>query len=330
MPTIRDVAREAGVSEGTVSNVFNQRPHVAERTKARVLDAAERVGYHKNTLAQALRLGKRSVLGLCLRDISNPTFSTIVQGVEAVARERGYQVILGNSDGTPETERDYLVEYLSQQVAGIITAPVLETPRLYETIWSARIPIVFINQRPPGVRGVLVKHDYSGGTRRAAEYLLEQGHTRIGTVFGPPYAAPGMEQQKALHAALASAGVAVSQELEAFARLGIDGAYQAARQLLTLPTPPTAMIGSTLAITLGCIRAISEARCRVEFVGTGDEEWLQIFPELTIVRQHSKALGRAAVTQLMTQIDSPAFEQMNDDIVLPVELLTPEGREVPS
>ena len=327
MPTIRDVAREANVSEGTVSNVFNGRPYVAQKTREKVLATAKRVGYQRNTLARALRLGRGSVIGLCLRDISNPTFSTIVLGVESVARERNFQVVLGNSAGEPEIERSYLMEFLSQQVAGIIMAPVLEATNLHRSISNAGTPLVFINQRPDGLQGDLVKHDYAGGTLLATHHLLEQGHERIGIVYGPPYAAPGKEQQAAFRDALAAANVTHDPDLEAFSPLGQNGAYKAALSLLNRVDPPTALIGSTLAITLACIRAMNETSCRVDFVGTGDEAWIWLFPDLTIVRQRPEELGRTAVTQLLLHLDSKSLEG-GRDVVLPVELSTPASRRM--
>ncbi|MEX2534598.1 MAG: LacI family DNA-binding transcriptional regulator [Trueperaceae bacterium] len=321
MPTIRDVAKEAGVSEGTVSNVFNGRPYVTENTREKVLTAAKRVGYHRNSLAQALRLGKRNVIGLCLRDIGNPTFASIVLGIEAVARQRNFQVILGNSGGSAKTESEYLEEFVSHQVAGIITAPVMETSDLYKSIRDAGIPLVFINERPADVPGDLVKHDYARGTCQAAEHLLRSGHTEIGIVYGPAYAAPGIEQQLAFRGCLQSFGVKLRPELEAFSTFGIDGAQAAARELLSRASPPTALIGSTLAVTLGCLRAIAETRSGVEFVGTGDDKWLGMFPDLTIVRQDPEAVGRSAVARLFSRIDNPSEVRESQEIVLPVELM---------
>ena len=320
MATIRDVAREAQVSEGTVSNVFNNRPYVTPETRQKVLDAAERVGYQRNTLARALRLGHGNVLGLCLRDISNPTFGTIVLGIEAVARERDFQVILGNSAGDPGVESSYLTEFLSQQVAGIITAPVLDDPEMYRGIARGGTPVVFINERPGGVEADLVKHDYARGTQLATEHLLARGHQRIGIVLGPPFAAPGKEQLAAYLAAHAAAGVEPVEELQVFSRLGHQSTYSVARSLLTLSDPPTALIGSTLAITLGCVSAMTELDLQPEFVGTGDEEWLHMFPALTFVRQRSEHLGRVAVEQLLARVDGTADEEPTET-VLPVELV---------
>lgn len=321
MATIRDVAKEANVSEGTVSNVFNNRPYVTAETRQKVLDAAKRVGYQRNTLARALRLGHGSVLGLCLRDISNPTFGTIVLGIEAVARERGFQVILGNSDGDPDVESSYLTEFLSQRVAGIITAPVVEDSTTYHEIARGGTPLVFINERPEGVRADLVKHDYAGGTRLATELLLARGHRRIGVVLGPPFAAPGKEQLVAYLDAHAAAGAEPVEELRAFSRLGHQNTYSAAHSLLTLSDPPTALIGSTLAITLGCVSAMNELDVQPEFIGTGDEEWLHMFPTITFVRQRSEHLGRAAVTQLLARVDGASNEPPTET-VLPVDLVS--------
>lgn len=325
MATIRDVAKEANVSEGTVSNVFNNRPYVTSATRQKVLDAAQRVGYQRNTLARALRLGRGSVLGLCLRDISNPTFGTIVLGIEAVAREREFQVILGNSAGDPDVESSYLSEFQSQQVAGIITAPVLGASAPYQAIERGGTPVVFINERPEGVSADLVKHDYAGGARMATQLLLARGHRRIGIVLGPPFAAPGGEQLAAYRTAHESAGVEPADELHVFSRLGHRGAYEGTRSLLGLADPPTALIGSTLAITLACMRAMTELHRHPAFVGTGDEEWLQMFPSITYVRQRSEELGRAAARQLLARVDGSDGGGPNET-VLPVELVHAEDR----
>lgn len=321
MATIRDVAAKAGVSQGTVSNVFNDRPYVNESTRQKVLQAAELVGYRRNTVARSLRLGRRTVLGACLRDIGNPTFSRIVLGAEAVARQHEYQFILGNSAGERSVERRYLEEFVSQRVAGIITAPV-DDATSYRSVADAGIPAVFINQRPAGGTGTLVKHDYAGGTTKAVEYLLGRGHERIGIVYGPELAAPGKEQQAAFRAAMHDAGAGVEPGTEVFATFGLEGAFVAAMRLLANEPRPTALIGSTLAVTLGCIRAIAELELSIDVIGTGDEVWLQAFPSLAYVRQHSEELGRVATQQLIQRIDGEAPDGP-ETIVLPVDLQHP-------
>src|SRR5215472_4292555 len=124
MPTMHEVARHAGVSLGTVSNVLNHPELVAEETRERVLRAITVLGFVRNGSARQLRVGSTQSIGLVVLDVSNPFFTEVARGAEDAASKRGYIVILCNSDNSPGKERNYLRVLEEQRVSGVLIVPV--------------------------------------------------------------------------------------------------------------------------------------------------------------------------------------------------------------
>src|SRR5512147_3107150 len=123
MPTIRDVAKLAGVAPITVSRVINHNGYFTEETRERVQDAINQLGYLPNKLARSLRLRKTGMLALVLTDVTNPFWTTVARGVEDAASEAGYHVILCNTDESPEKQESYLSALLQKRVDGILLVP---------------------------------------------------------------------------------------------------------------------------------------------------------------------------------------------------------------
>ncbi|MGI8649185.1 MAG: LacI family DNA-binding transcriptional regulator, partial [Rubrobacter sp.] len=144
MISIKDVAREAGVSVATVSRTFSGAQPVSEEVKERVREAAERIGYRPNALARSLRVEKTKTLGLVIPNIINPFFTNLARAIEDAAWEDGYSIMLGNTDENPEKESRYLELLMQKRVDGIIVSPArAESPFLKRV--AEEIPVVFID-----------------------------------------------------------------------------------------------------------------------------------------------------------------------------------------
>src|SRR5215213_3596466 len=120
MSSIKDVAREAGVSTATVSHVINNTRFVSEEVRARVCDAVERCGYYPNAHARSLASGRSQTLGLVVSDISNPFFPELVKSIEAAAFERGYDLVLSNTNYDPGRTSHYVRRFIERKVAGVV------------------------------------------------------------------------------------------------------------------------------------------------------------------------------------------------------------------
>ena len=181
-PTIKDIARKAGVNISTVSRALADHPHISEDKKKQIRKLAADLNYHRNDLAKSLRVKKTHVIGLIIPDIQNPFYPSITRIIEDQAQERGYNILLCHSDFDPQKENNYLSVLLSRQIDGLIIFPTLKIFRNNKRgiVAGKKIPTVFLDTAPlPGIEGNYVFTDNKHGSYLAVKYLLENGHKSI-------------------------------------------------------------------------------------------------------------------------------------------------------
>lgn len=305
--TLRDVAREAGVSMKTVSRVVNGESKVSLATEARVTEAIERLGYRPNELARGLAARRSRTIGLMIADISNPFFADCAKGVELVARERGYAVILCASAEDSETEKRYVGLLVQRRVDGMILVPAAEGSGEYLAAeQDAGMPVVALDRPVEGVPADAVLVDNRAGTGEAARHLVEHGHERIAFVGDAERIFTARERLIGYKEALAEAG------LEPIYRLGavdVSSAAETTRELLSLPRSerPTAFLAGNSLITAGILRAVEAARLEIPndmaVIGFDDFELMSALrPRLSAVRQPAHELGRRAADLLLDRL----------------------------
>src|SRR5438067_4242642 len=182
---IREVAKRAGVSLGTVSNVLNRPEIVAEETLRRVQLAIEEIGFVRNGSARQLRAGRSQHIGLVVLDVANPFFTGVARRVQDLANGDGYVVILCNSDGSVEKESIYLQVLEQQRTQGVLITPVQNDASYLQRFRQRGIAVVLLD-RPSRIKDLCsVAVDDVRGGELAAAHLLNEGHQRIGFVHGP-------------------------------------------------------------------------------------------------------------------------------------------------
>ena len=180
-PTVRDVARVAGVSFKTVSRVVNGEAGVRPETAERVLAAARQLGFQRNEIASSLKRGmSRDTIGLVIEDVSNPFFATVARAVELVTRERGMLVIIASSDEDKSRERRVIDSLVSRRVSGLVVVPIGSDHRYLAREMRHGMAVVFVDRPPGHVRADSVLMDNAGGARAGVAHLIVAGHRRIG------------------------------------------------------------------------------------------------------------------------------------------------------
>ncbi|WP_172370121.1 LacI family DNA-binding transcriptional regulator [Sporosarcina jiandibaonis] len=181
MSTIKDVAKEAGVSVATVSRFLNKSGYVSENSAKNVLDAIKKLDYQPNSVARALFHKTSKMIGLIVPDITNPFFPELARAVEDVSMIYGYKVLLGNSDGDPEKEQNYLDLFDQKYVDGIIM-----TSRSSKTdlTLNTDTPIVVLDRANISGLPTVTSNNYEGA-RQAVELLIEKGAMHIAHIRGP-------------------------------------------------------------------------------------------------------------------------------------------------
>ncbi|MFF5018049.1 LacI family DNA-binding transcriptional regulator [Streptomyces sp. NPDC001165] len=311
MATMADVARSAGVSVATVSHVLNGTRPVLPHTRRAVLDAVDALGYTPNTLARSLVTSRTRSIGLAVSAISNPYFTEILQGVEAAALEAGYSLLIADPHDDPAHERKVVQLLHERRVDGMIVAPSAHPHDLVAYLGRHEVPTVFLDRvLPEQARFDQVCAENEGPTARLVTHLAGLGHRRIGLVAGLPGLSTTGERITGYQQGLAAAGLAHDEGLVVSGNSESAGAERATAALLSLPTPPTALVTANNAMTIGALRALRREGLTVPddiaLCCFDDFAWADLFsPRLTAVAQPSREIGAQAVRVLLDRLAAP-------------------------
>lgn len=319
-PTMSDVARAAGVSLKTVSRVVNGEA-VRPETVARVEEAIGRLGFRRNEAARTLRSRQRSrMLGLVIKDLSNPFYSAIARGVEDVTRRRGELLITGSSDEDPERERTLALLLCERRVDGLLIVPAGEEHRYLLPELELGMNVVFIDRPPGDIAADIVLLDNAGGARSAVRCLVERGHRRIAMVGDHMSIFTARERWRGFCDGLADAGCPVDHAL---VRVGVHDAATAeavVHELLGLAEPPTAIFGGNNRIATGAVRALAATASGVDLVSFDDLELADLLSiPVSAVSYDPADLGRRAAELLCRRLDGDSSPPQR--VVLPTVLI---------
>jgi LacI family transcriptional regulator len=321
MATIHDVARRAGVSAGTVSNVLNRPGYVAGPTRERVLTAIADLGFTPIQHARKFPAGRQRTLGLALADLANPFFVDVALGAEAEAKRLGVGVVMIHNGEDAGREQDNLDVLVQQRVHGIMIAPVHTDDSALDRLDARDIPLVYVDRVADQSVRCWVKTDDHAGGRLAGEHLIALGHRDIAFVGNLGTSAQVDHRFEGFAAALSEAGVAPRRLATSDWRIP-DG-RQAASDLAGAGELPTAIMCGNDLIALGLLLEFAGRGIRVpddvSVVGFDDLSWSEAATvPLTTVRQPREELGSRAVRLLLDEIDR------GDAHIHQHELLVPE------
>ncbi|MEV8288647.1 LacI family DNA-binding transcriptional regulator [Streptomyces niveus] len=328
---IKDVARVAGVSVGTVSNVINRPDSVAEETRARVLSTIERLGYVRSESARHLRAGRSRIIALLVLDMANPFFVDVATGAERAARQSGLGVMLCNSAQSSSEEAEYLGLFSEQRVRGVLITPTDETGRNLESFRRQDIPYVFVDRVVPSTEGCSVSVDDVTGGALAMRHLLAQGHTDIAYVSGPLHLAQCRDRRAGALLALEEAGLPADRlRVVEARRLDVPAGRDSGARLLGLHSRPSAVFCANDLLALGVLQSMYGAGVAVPdemaLVGYDDIEFASAAAvPLTSVRQPASQMGRLAAELLIEETGESAADHRHQRIVLQPELVVRES-----
>ncbi len=310
MVTIREVARQARVSVGTVSNVLAGSATVRPELRRRVEEVMRALDYHPNQIARSLKTRQTKTLGLVISDITNPFFPQVVRGAEDAATLHGYLLITLNTDDSAERERRALSLLRAQKVDGLLltVASGREDLTHVAQFRDAGLPIVCIDRSVPGIDLDLVCSDNAHGARMCMQHLLSRGHRRIGFLGGSPGLQTAQQRLEGYEQTLREAGLPRDPKLVRTGDFRLDSGYRLSKQMLLEADPPTALFASNAMMGFGALKAIHELglRCPEDValavfdeVPFGDV----IQPRLTVVAQPAYEMGRVGTELLIARLE---------------------------
>ena len=259
--SLRDVAKAAKVSVGTVSNVLNRPDVVAPETLARVQATIKELGFVPNGFARHLRSGQSRTLGLIVPDVANPFFTEVARGVEDAASKRDYAVFLCNSDESATKEDRYVNVLIQQQVRGVLITPAdMKSDRL-ETMRERGISVTLLDREIKGRKQCSVSVDDVHGGQLAIEYLSGLGHTNIAWVCGPESIPQVADRGSGVAKAAKASGTHI--ETIRVPLMNATKGEEAAKKILELKEMPTAVFCANDLLALGVMRALQANKVRI-------------------------------------------------------------------
>jgi DNA-binding LacI/PurR family transcriptional regulator len=335
MATQKELAKLAGVSAGTVSNVISGSARVSERYREKVLRAVRVLNYQPNLIARSLKTNRTRTLGIVVPDITIPFFPKIVRGAESAARERGYFLIVLDSEHNHAREVDMMTLLRSQRVEGILLVAAggrkgtVESPAAP----ASGPPVVYLDRLPEGMEVDSVSVADRTAAEMGVSHLISRGHTQIAIVTGPLTLKNEQERLRGYRQALQRSGLPVRESLiwagsfdrEEVARICHKGLFKPSGR-------PTALFATNGVTGLEALRSIYAAGLKtprdIAFVSFDELTTDDFFhPSITCVLQPTFDIGYRAVEVLLNRIEKGGVGGRPDKIRLPATLVVRESSE---
>jgi len=330
--TIKDIAKELGISPSTVSRALKDHPDISTETKASVKETAERLNYEPNIIALSLKKQKTFTLGLVIPEIVHFFFSTVISGIEDVAHEAGYQIIICQSNENSEREVENIQALYNSRVEGLLISVAQNTSNIEHItrVYDRGLPIVFFDRLIEDVKADFVLVDDELGGFQATEHLVEQGYKRIAHIGGHPSLTLTKDREAGYRRALKKYGLKTKDSwVEYCSSNDLERSTIISRKLFDQDSIPDAVFASNDMAAFGALQAARERNLQIpsQFGIAGFSNWQfggLINPPLTTVNQPGYEMGREAAKILIQRIKD--FEDDNYDyspetIVLPTSLI---------
>ena len=299
--TMRDVAKRAGVSPATVSRVLNKTQYIAPETEQRVREVVGQLNYHQNVHARRLATGRSNLFGLLISEITNPYFPEIIRGFQAAAWDRGFDVLLCNTEYRQERASSALRKLIESDVCGVaIMTSSLDRSATTE-LTAAGVGLVFCNLGPAGKLVSNIAIDYQRGIAQAIEHVVSLGHCRTAVIAGPEDNRTAITIKHALVEGLNQRNMNPCPVLDSNYR--VDAGASAVRAILSQAQIPTVIFCGNDLIAMGAMNALEEAGVRVpeevSVIGIDDIAFAFLArPPLTTIGVPRERLGTVAFEAL--------------------------------
>jgi LacI family repressor for deo operon, udp, cdd, tsx, nupC, and nupG len=327
--SIKDVARLAGVSTATVSRTLAEPEKVTEETRRKVQAAIRRSGYVRNALARSFRMQSTQTILVLVPDIGNPFYSLIIQGLEEVAQQHRYRLLLGDTQNNVEREIEYLQSVMQRQVDGVISLghtlpPVPKVNTVDKSKKSKAIPLVMACEYLHDASVSSVCIDNIAAAALAMQHLLDLGHRRIGFINGPAPTPLSKDRLRGYRDALKNAGLEYDKSLVMRGDFSLSSGELATQSLLDADSKITAIFAANDAMAIGAIKVLRARGLQVpgdiSVIGFDDIEFAQyVEPALTTIHQPRREIGRATMAKMIAQLQQDS--EPASQIVLEHELV---------
>uniref|UniRef100_A0A7C5U655 LacI family transcriptional regulator n=1 Tax=Fervidobacterium nodosum TaxID=2424 RepID=A0A7C5U655_9BACT len=326
--TIRDIAKEAGVSINTVSRALNDKPDINVETKRKILEIAKKMGYIKDATAISLRYGLTKVIGVILEDSSNPFFSEVLKGIELGAKEQGFTVVFMNTEKDYTLEEEAIKTMIGRRVDGIIISPTQEKSDDIKFLIEKEIPFVVLGVHFEDIDVPEIYTDDVKGSYLAVKHLIESGRKRILFLNGFLYKSVAKMRLEGYKKALEEFGLKYDDNLVFELEEGYENAYSLMKEIIKKGVKFDSVFCFNDVFAIGVIGALKEVGINVPkdvaVVGYDDISFSKFLtPSLTTVRIDKISEGKEAFDMLYQLLRKKIKKNIKK--VLDVELVVRES-----
>ena len=318
--TIQDIARELNITPSTVSRALNDHVAISEATKKAVNKTAQKLQYRHNKIASSLRLGQTKIIGVIIPSAEINFFGSVVHGIEKIASERDYNVLIYQSNERADYEKKAVETFLRSRVDGVLASISKETTDLehYMEIKKRGVPLILFDRANDelGVPSVVV-NDYLGAFK-ATQHLIDQGCKRIAHIGGQQHVAIFKQRFKGYTDALKKNNLSLNKQLIKYGEVSIDSGTACMQQLLSLQQPPDGVFAVEDFTALGAMQTLKNSGRKVPediaIIGFANEAFgAYITPSLSTVDQQTIKMGEAAAHLFFDKIGEKNFYKKNPE-----------------
>lgn len=314
MATMKDIAKLAGVSSSTVSHVINKSRYVSEEISERVNKAAKELNYFPSALARSLKTNRTNTIGMLVTNSTNPFFGEVVKGVERHCYQRGYNLILCNTEGDYARMRDSIETLMQKRVDGLILmCPSLEGENIEVFDRYPSIPVVVMDWGSVSFESDKIQDNSFQGGYIATQHLLDSGHTQLGCITGPLNKYQAQMRFDGFKQALSDKGVGLNLAWVEEGNFECEGGFEAFERLFAKGQLPSALFVCNDMMAMGAINAASKHGVRIpedlSIIGYDDLHISKFMsPALTTIHQPKFRLGQAAVDAVLNKLQNQQSE----------------------
>lgn len=297
MVQLKDIAKHLNLSVATVSKAINGKGRISAETRQRVLSAIEELGYKPNEIARSLRRRTANTIGVIVPDLTNIFYSNVIKGVEKVAWENGYSVIVCNSDEDAEKESAYLQLLLQHQIAGLVIAMVGREVKQLDPYKKAGIPVVFFDNMPKTKDNFdVVTIDNVKASYELTQHLIDQGHQNIAFITGPLHQSTAYDRLQGYQQCMKHHALSIEDKWVSTGEFKFEHGYKVMKKWLADEDKPQAVLAANNFLLYGVMKAAREAGLNipndlaVACFDAHDETGL-ICPQITSVLQPDYDIG---------------------------------------
>jgi len=333
--TIKDIARELGLSVSTVSKALSDSYEISDKTKKIVVEYAEKHNYRANPMAKSLRQGHSKSIGVIVSTIENNFFSQVINGIESIAYDRGYNVIITQTHESYEREILNVKHLTFRSVDGILISLSTETQDIshIRSIHERGLPIVFFDRVSDEINTHKVKADNFGGAYEGTLHLLNSGHMKIAHVTSSPNLSISLERLAGYQKALEDNGIQVNERYIKYCMHGGKDLHEienALQELLSMPDKPDAIFTASDRITTTTLTLLRKLGVNIPgdiaLLGFTNTQLAEVLnPSLSSIYQPGFDIGKKAVEMLISLIETRRPVTEFETAVLPTQLFIRES-----